>query len=69
MVKQRNKNDPTIDPSTITRNASAQIDGNGQRETEQIATLAYQLWLDRGGPHGSPEEDWLRAERELQIRE
>ncbi len=69
MVKQRNKPDPTIDPSTKTLNACARIDGNGQKETEQIATLAYQLWLDRGGPHGSLEEDWLRAERELQTRQ
>ena len=31
----------------------------------QIAMLAYQLWQERGCPIGSPEEDWLRAEREL----
>jgi hypothetical protein len=30
-----------------------------------IAALAYQLWMDRGCPIGSPEEDWLRAESEL----
>ncbi len=33
---------------------------------EQIATLAYQYWLERGCPIGSPEEDWLRAEVDLQ---
>ena len=31
----------------------------------EIATLAYQLWEARGCPEGSPEEDWLRAERQL----
>jgi hypothetical protein len=30
-----------------------------------IAKLAYQLWIARGRPHGSEEEDWLEAERQL----
>jgi len=32
-----------------------------------IARRAYQLWLERGCPEGSPEEDWYHAERELGI--
>jgi hypothetical protein len=32
---------------------------------DQIASLAYQLWQERGCPEGSPDEDWLRAEQEL----
>jgi len=32
---------------------------------EQIAALAYALWHERGCPHGSPEVDWLKAERTL----
>jgi len=32
---------------------------------EEIARLAYSYWEARGRPHGSPAEDWLRAEREL----
>ena len=35
---------------------------------DEIATLAYELWQARGCPHGSPEEDWLRAEIELRAR-
>jgi hypothetical protein len=36
-------------------------------DTEAIvAKLAYQLWLQRGSPEGSPEEDWYRAETLLQ---
>ena len=31
----------------------------------EIAALAYRLWLERGCPEGSPEEDWFLAEREL----
>ena len=33
--------------------------------SNEIAVLAYKLWMDRGCPVGSPEEDWFRAEREL----
>jgi hypothetical protein len=32
---------------------------------EQIARRAYELWLARGGMHGTHLEDWLAAEREL----
>jgi hypothetical protein len=35
------------------------------RTTEDIAQRAYELWLKRGGQHGSDQDDWLRAEREL----
>lgn len=35
---------------------------------EQIARLTYQYWQERGCPDGSPEEDWLRAEIELQVQ-
>jgi hypothetical protein len=31
---------------------------------EQIEKQAYRLWEERGRPWGSPEDDWLRAERE-----
>ena len=31
----------------------------------KIATIAYQLWLDRGRPIGSDREDWFRAEEML----
>ena len=32
----------------------------------QIEKLAYRFWEERGRPSGSPEEDWFKAERELQ---
>jgi hypothetical protein len=35
---------------------------------QQIAERAYFLWEERGRPVGSPEIDWLRAERELRNR-
>ncbi|HWQ52852.1 MAG TPA: DUF2934 domain-containing protein [Bryobacteraceae bacterium] len=37
-------------------------------EFEEIARTAYSYWLERGGQGGSPEDDWLRAERELRSR-
>ena len=35
---------------------------------EEISALAYELWIQRGCPLGSPEVDWFRAEEELQRR-
>jgi hypothetical protein len=32
---------------------------------DEIAKLAYALWLSRGSQGGSPEEDWIAAERQL----
>jgi len=34
----------------------------------EIAALAYSYWVTRGYRDGCPEEDWLRAERELHQR-
>ena len=35
---------------------------------DEIALLAYSYWEARGCPYGSPEEDWLRAEQDLQRK-
>jgi len=43
-------------------------DAIGTDHTE-IAQLAYQFWLDRGCPIGSPEEDWSRAEQDLKSKQ
>jgi hypothetical protein len=32
---------------------------------EQIATRAYEIWLERGRPDGLDREHWLEAERQL----
>ncbi len=36
-------------------------------DREAVALLAYSYWETRGFTGGSPEEDWLRAERELRT--
>src|SRR6185369_15339137 len=48
-ARQQSTNDPKPKSSTTP-------------EPEQIASLAYVLWQQRGCPEGSPEADWLRAE-------
>lgn len=35
---------------------------------QDIADRAYAIWMDRGCPHGSSNEDWYRAEQQLGIR-
>lgn len=40
----------------------------GTVSREEIAALAYEHWHARGCPHGTPEQDWLRAEQDLQNR-
>jgi hypothetical protein len=34
----------------------------------ETAALAYELWVARSRPEGSPEEDWSRAVAELRSR-
>ena len=33
---------------------------------DEISRLAHSYWRERGDELGSPAEDWLRAERDLQ---
>lgn len=45
---------------------SKEVSRNESNPThEEIAALAYSFWEARGCPEGSPEEDWLNAERAL----
>ena len=37
-------------------------------ETDMIAARAYELWMQRGCPIGSPEVDWFEAEAEVRGR-
>lgn len=37
-------------------------------EHQKIEQFAYRLWLERGCPIGSDQEDWFRAENILNAR-
>ena len=45
---------------------------NDQFETrnahEATARLAYDFWVERGRPFGSPEVDWFAAEKAMESR-
>jgi hypothetical protein len=43
------------------------FDGESLPMREHIAARAFELWLDRGCPTGSPEVDWEQAEDELRA--
>jgi hypothetical protein len=52
--------------------ASVQRDLNRENEMkdraqQDIANLAYALWQRRGCPDGSPEQDWLEAEKMIET--
>jgi hypothetical protein len=43
--------------------------GDALSVQKRIALRAYELYLQRSGVDGHPEEDWLQAERELLLEE
>lgn len=50
---------PLPSSADVTRSSSEDV------TTEDIARLAHSFWAARGYQHGSAEEDWFRAERQL----
>jgi hypothetical protein len=51
------------DRSTVSESRKTVVTVNATES--EIATLAYQLWQDKGCPVGSDQEDWFRAEAML----
>ena len=37
-------------------------------DIEEIKARAYELWVERGRPDGSSDQDWHRAEQELRAK-
>ena len=37
------------------------------KKHQEITKLVYDLWIQRGRPIGSPEEDWYSAEEEPSL--
>jgi hypothetical protein len=56
---------PSIVPAAPTATQAEITASNHVVTSEAIAQLAYSYWEARGYMGGSPEEDWLHAEREL----
>lgn len=48
----------------LSRDGAPEIQIN-QTVKDNVACLAYHLWLDRGCPEGDAEQDWYEAERTL----
>jgi hypothetical protein len=57
MSRQGNETRKTIRSQTIRTALTPDHDTVGK--------LAHELWLKRGCPAGSPQEDWFQAERAL----
>jgi hypothetical protein len=60
--------DSNIHPSIAPDRAARESGGRSRPSLDEIAKLAYSYWEARGGVGGSALEDWLRAERALQLR-
>jgi hypothetical protein len=48
--------------------ATAGVEISPANAHERIAEIAYGYWEARGFQPGSPEQDWLRAEREYSLQ-
>jgi len=64
---------PSAKPRPRAKKAVAEASGLTQETSstvsrrEKVALLAYTYWEQRGRQGGSPEEDWYRAEREIDL--
>lgn len=63
-------NVPTSKPTVRKKKAEEPTDISSQRVVgtnteDQIRARAYEIYLERQGNGGAPEDDWLRAEEEL----
>jgi hypothetical protein len=68
MAKQVSRKTAPIDSTIEESSQPLQEDRQSGQPGGTIAMRAYQLWLERGCPEGSPDEDWFRAEQELTNR-
>ena len=51
-------------PATTSPEFAQRFQGSLMLE-EQIRARAYEIYLQRGGVGGSPEQDWFQAQREV----
>ncbi|MFZ0708035.1 MAG: DUF2934 domain-containing protein [Candidatus Korobacteraceae bacterium] len=55
-----------ISEARVTENSVAPARHNGHVSEELVRRRAYELYLERRGQGGSPEQDWFRALQEIQ---
>ncbi len=67
-VHAESGNGVSVVPATVSTEVSAPSHVQPNVE-EQIRIRAYELYLERGGNGGSPEQDWLRAVEEISGRQ
>ena len=65
--KHRSSAAAEISGSDLAPSSSPEFPTGNAVSYDQIAQLAYSFWESRGYQGGTPEEDWLRAERELTL--
>ena len=54
-----------ISQAGVTENSVAPARHNGHVSEELVRRRAYELYLERRGQGGSPEQDWFRALQEI----
>jgi len=60
-------NTPASEPEVLSVAPAAVVATPAGSFQEAVARVAYSYWEARGFAGGSPEADWLRAERELRA--
>jgi hypothetical protein len=68
MARKKAEKKKTAAPGTASvelASGKSELSGDSVSKRERIELLAYSYWVQRGRQGGSPEEDWLRAEREI----
>jgi hypothetical protein len=58
----------TLQEMTTNDGPAQRTDAGADLDQGSVEAVAYQFWLARGCPVGSPEVDWFRAEENLSGR-
>lgn len=66
--KARRRTATKADAATAADRAASGARAAKGPSSDEIARLAYELYLGRGGADGNDVEDWLEAERRLKGR-
>jgi hypothetical protein len=64
-VKAEKTSAPMVKASKSDKTGGVAVAGRRAPTHDEIAARSYELYLARGGESGHAEEDWLRAEAEL----